>query len=822
MKFSRTILSAVLLAGALALAGCGGGSDAPPTDTAEPSPVDLQTKAITDAIAAAETAVAAVGNASSDAQVMAADDAVAAANAAIAAGKDLTAGAAALHMAAVATLQDALDAAKTERSTLMGVGSSIAAATTAVGAVNNASSDDDVAAADAAVDAARQAIADAAGYLTASASNAHTATVDGLDSDLKTAKAVRTQTNALMTAAADIDTSDLSTAEAIGTANTAISALEAAIAAATDVADTSMYETQVSEAKSAVTTAQDALDTEGRRTAQQTALMSAAADIDTSSLDTQEAIDAAKMAIGVLEDAIAAANDVADTSMYETQVSEANSAVTTAQDALDTEGRRTAQRLNIDATISTAKAAVAMVKDDSGQSTVDAAADAVNAAEVAIAGAADVSAAEKAAYTTAVGIIEDQLDDAKESRTAYLAQKAKDDADKAATDLAAKIAQAKLMYDSIGAPGGTGADTRNAAYANNGANIAVTIGDEQPVNLSEDEKVTVAALGGWEGAKYTAAPTGTSTGAGNTYEAYVYSDIGAATEGRKFSVAYPYDAREVDGQNTELGINADSATDDAAVVALIDSSHFDQSAGSKEFELGDNEERRILSGTYHGVSGNYYCDPAENAKCTATVQSDGFTLTGGTWTFKATNSDDRLMDVDDTIYASYGWWSATAGDGSMNVSAFVSDVGDVPNAEIAPLRGKATYTGKAAGQYALHSATGGDNHSGVFSADATLDAKFVATQHTISGTIDEFKGADGGSLGDWTVDLNEANLASSGVIAAGSTKWKIDGEGATNGSWTGSLQDEGSDGVPRVATGTFYSEFDKSGKMVGAFGAKTD
>ena len=38
------------------------------------------------------------------------------------------------------------------------------------------------------------------------------------------------------------------------------------------------------------------------------------------------------------------------------------------------------------------------------------------------------------------------------------------------------------------------------------------------------------------------------------------------------------------------------------------------------------------------------------------------------------------------------------------------------------------------------------------------------------------------------------------------------------GAWRGLLKDNGDDGVPKVATGWFYSEYGLDGKMFGAFG----
>ena len=39
-----------------------------------------------------------------------------------------------------------------------------------------------------------------------------------------------------------------------------------------------------------------------------------------------------------------------------------------------------------------------------------------------------------------------------------------------------------------------------------------------------------------------------------------------------------------------------------------------------------------------------------------------------------------------------------------------------------------------------------------------------------------------------------------------------------SGEWSGTLYNNGDDGVPQVGTGTFYSTYGSEGKMVGAFG----
>ena len=236
----------------------------------------------------------------------------------------------------------------------------------------------------------------------------------------------------------------------------------------------------------------------------------------------------------------------------------------------------------------------------------------------------------------------------------------------------------------------------------------------------------------------------------------------------------------------------------------------------------------MIPGSYHGVSGNYYCTPTNaDTKCSSTVAESGFTLAGGTWTFKPTSATAKVMSVADTVYASYGWWLHMSEDGATyTASAFATARGTVTAAAgITALRGTATYMGGAAGKYALSSSTGGTNDAGHFTAKATLEADFNAD--TISGTIDSFMGADGQSR-NWSVELMTSAIADAGAItgtaadaAAGNqmTKWTIDGTaGDAGGQWSGTLYDNGDDGVPKVGTGTFDSVYGSEGRMVGAFG----
>ena len=97
----------------------------------------------------------------------------------------------------------------------------------------------------------------------------------------------------------------------------------------------------------------------------------------------------------------------------------------------------------------------------------------------------------------------------------------------------------------------------------------------------------------------------------------------------------------------------------------------------------------------------------------------------------------------------------------------------------------------------------------------------MTTATAITGTIDRFMGADG-MMRDWSVKLGGSAITDGGVIgdATDGTEWTINGTAAADsGNWVGSLRENGTDGVPKVATGTFYSEYGTAGKMVGAFGA---
>ena len=419
------------------------------------------------------------------------------------------------------------------------------------------------------------------------------------------------------------------------------------------------------------------------------------------------------------------------------------------------------------------------------------------------------------------------------------AQDAQDAEDKAAMEAA--VATAAKLFAGIYAPAadatGTAVGEVHAAYNADDTAIVVTIGDGTAANattLSENKKAMVDDNHGWAGKMY-ADPAG-----GPSYEAVVYSNVEAPTMGRKFGAetvtetdttrAYQYDL--TNGELTFSQLTAAGAPARVAITGVT------RTAGTETFSLPDpntnNEQLINRGGSFHGVSGTYTCDTGASRTdaCTADVAAEGLTLVGA-WTFTPNSAEARVTDAADTAYASYGWWiHKTAFETAFTASTFHDFKGTAGAVDIANLvAGTATYVGGAAGKYALSSATGGTNDAGHFTAKATLEAEFgdATAGNTITGTIDTFMGADGMSR-DWSVELNETAVTDAGVITLlettatdAATVWTI-GEDAAAGSgeWGGNLREEGDDGVPTVATGTFYTEFGREGKMVGAFGANLE
>jgi len=391
--------------------------------------------------------------------------------------------------------------------------------------------------------------------------------------------------------------------------------------------------------------------------------------------------------------------------------------------------------------------------------------------------------------------------------------------------------------------------TFDAGYGNDEDEIVVVIGlsatgdtnNPQSFVLSEDDKATVAANHEWEGKRYIDAP------GDDSYEAIVYSNVGDPMEGKKFggaaadnefqyALASGITDPDADIQNGEVSINTSSVAAQERVALM----GVTRTSGKEDFKFSASEATKLridIPGSYHGVSGTYYCSPSDRAKgCSATVAKKGFTLDDGVWAFKPSDPNAKVTETDDSNYSSYGWWLKKTADGqTYTASAFHDFKGsDTTPAVAVPTAGTAKYMGGAAGKYAFSSSTGGLNEAGHFTARAELTATWgTGNAGTIDGTIDTFKVGDDAEDRAWIVHLHDAQItgAASGIIGFGGnnkadTTWERmedDADASANGSWSGQLREQGEDGVPGAVTGVFYSEYgNAAGKMVGAFGAEVE
>ena len=209
----------------------------------------------------------------------------------------------------------------------------------------------------------------------------------------------------LMEAAGMIDLSDLSTQALVNAANDAIAGLKAAIAAAVDVDDTSMYETAVTAAETRVAGAQGALDHAAQTLALANAVTALQA-IDLTDLSTQAKIDAANNAIAAVRDALAAATELsaAEKTAAMTELATADRTVMTAQGTFDTNAQKAA--------LAEAVATLAALNLDNlmTQEQIDAAVAAITGVDLALAAATHLTDAEKLDATVDVTVAKRKVD----------------------------------------------------------------------------------------------------------------------------------------------------------------------------------------------------------------------------------------------------------------------------------------------------------------------------------------------------------------------------------------------------------------------------
>ena len=292
--------------------------------------------------------------------------------------------------------------------------------------------------------------------------------------------------------------------------------------------------------------------------------------------------------------------------------------------------------------------------------------------------------------------------------------------------------------------------------------------------------------------------------------------------------------------------------------------------------MGGTAELPTLTfqGTVHGIPGTFTCTNITGTVCAAPVRySDGTVHTGaaagtntpavGTWDFRPDAGANLYTDDED--YLTFGWWLDKGPDGKADYVRLITaaqGLGDMrENADTAAgtqgsaIRGSATYTGAAAGKYAIASLTADTYEGGHFTAAATLMVNFDAdlTPATaandrdgiaLSGTIDNFMTGDV-ERPNWSVALMADNAAAAGVQplthlvdadtpTAGrsmKTEWSIGAAQMGTGEWTADWYgSEMGTSHPNAVTGTFNANIGTTtgdagavGRIQGAFGAnKTD
>ena len=255
-----------------------------------------------------------------------------------------------------------------------------------------------------------------------------------------------------------------------------------------------------------------------------------------------------------------------------------------------------------------------------------------------------------------------------------------------------------------------------------------------------------------------------------------------------------------------------------------------------------------FTGSVDGLLGTFSCTgtcvpPTRNTNGSVAVGGNP-----GTWTFAPTNPNGTIDVADDDGYVQFGWWLNMKGDDvddGFDVQTFATATGYGVFAEVrgdsAEVTGSATYTGGAAGKWAIASTTEDTTEGGHFTATATLGVDFDANTAaanvaankdgvTVSGSITDFMtGAT--SRPSWKVTLtydsddSEPGVQPSdmlGSMIVGTSKWTtggaVDGTGMWEAMFHGSEKDTGH---PMAVDGTFNADIASGsvGRIQGAFGA---
>ena len=414
---------------------------------------------------------------------------------------------------------------------------------------------------------------------------------------------------------------------------------------------------------------------------------------------------------------------------------------------------------------------------------------------------------------------------------------AQDEKDKMAAEAAAKDAVA--LFDGI-----TETTTQlivaiTTVGDEDGGTASVTATGLTPgVGGDDVTKSTEPMLGSWQGTMLTdSMAEDAATNPGTSSTMVVYTDI-EAPKPVPFGDVHTLDA------NGNLAVNADADADPH--VGLISASEFTHTGRMvHDPDEADTSETIRVRGMFNGAAGEYRCAEGGTAGACASIESSEGVRLVGTWVFDPDSGAMAIMD--DPSFAYFGWWLNKGTTVGVEAGVFhgVTDgtgddelLGVATATTFTPLGGTATYSGSAAGKYALKPSLSAAS-GGHWTADATLTADFgtETANGTISGMIENFM--SGGEMMDWSVALGETIFTDgTGVFdtatdtgnptSDNAVVWTIGGvDGAEAGAWSGGLRGEGDNSVPTVATGVFSVTHQAGtetvvGQMIGAFGAHLD
>ena len=268
----------------------------------------------------------------------------------------------------------------------------------------------------------------------------------------------------------------------------------------------------------------------------------------------------------------------------------------------------------------------------------------------------------------------------------------------------------------------------------------------------------------------------------------------------------------------------------------------------------------VFAGSVSGLPGTFSCTGSTETCMAPTRETDGSvpdSTTQANWTFDPTDPTGTIDVTDGDGYLQFGWWLNPKGrkvEDGFDVQTFATATGYAVIStplQAVEVEGSATYTGGAAGKWAIASTTEDRTDGGHFTATATLGVDFDVDSTpadadgndkgwvTVSGMITDFMTGDV-SRPDWSVELildnvadvpgDAATLGVQGAItlpaaittgtrrATWTTGGAVDGIGNWEATFHGSEKDTTH---PMAVDGTFNAKIAGGtvGQIQGAFGA---